>query len=132
MRLLLDTHIWLWSLLEPERLAPRIATALTSSANELWLSPISVWETLMLVRCGRVEVQGNPGEWIAQRLSDAPTREASLTHEVAVRSALLAFRHRDPADRFLIASALVHDLTLVTADRLLLRSKACPMLPNRA
>lgn len=44
MKLLLNTHIWIWSILEPERLASNVAEALEASENELWLSPISVWE----------------------------------------------------------------------------------------
>lgn len=52
MKLLLDTHIWLWSLLEPERLGPEVRRAFEGSGNELWLSPISIWETLMLVERG--------------------------------------------------------------------------------
>lgn len=48
MKLLLDTHIWLWSLLEPSRLCRRVAAALVSRSHEKWLSPISIWETLML------------------------------------------------------------------------------------
>ena len=64
MRLLLDTHIWLWSLLEPSRLGPRTAAALEDPDNELWLSPISVWETLMLAERQRVELRPDPEQWI--------------------------------------------------------------------
>lgn len=53
MKLLLDTHIWLWSFLEPERLSRRVAEALEETAIELWLSPISVWEALVLSERGR-------------------------------------------------------------------------------
>ena len=49
MKLLLDTHIWVWSHLEPERLAKRVAVALVDPSNELWLSPVSVWEFLVVV-----------------------------------------------------------------------------------
>ena len=48
MKLLLDTHIWLWSVLEPHRLSRRVAKALQDSSNELWLSPISIWELIVL------------------------------------------------------------------------------------
>ena len=54
LRLLLDTHIWLWSALEPGRLSERVSRALDDPKNELWLSPISVWETLVLARKARV------------------------------------------------------------------------------
>lgn len=48
MKLLLDTHILLWSLLEPDRLHPRVAWELERAGNQLWLSPISTWEILIL------------------------------------------------------------------------------------
>ena len=48
MRLLLDTHIWLWSLIEPERLGKRTRNELRDPENELWLSPVSTWEALTL------------------------------------------------------------------------------------
>ncbi len=51
MKLLLDTHIWLWSALDPARLSRRVAAALENPTNELWLSPISLWEVLTL--CNR-------------------------------------------------------------------------------
>ena len=54
MKLLLDTHIWLWTLLEPERLPPELADHLRDAGHELWLSPISVWEAILLAEKGRV------------------------------------------------------------------------------
>jgi PIN domain nuclease of toxin-antitoxin system len=54
MKLLLDTHIWRWSVLEPVRLSKRATRALGNPANELWVSPISTWELLLLCRKGRV------------------------------------------------------------------------------
>ena len=56
MKLLLDTHIWLWALLEPELLAAPVRAALQAPENELWLSPVSVWEATMLAERGRVIV----------------------------------------------------------------------------
>ena len=56
MRLLLDTHIWVWSLLDPSRLSRRVRAELESPDNELWLSPISAWELLVLIEKSRVEV----------------------------------------------------------------------------
>ena len=131
MRLLLDTHIWLWSLLEPERLARRVATQLTAPANELWLSPISTWEAMLLVRAGRVDSPDDPRRTVERLLAAVPAREAPLTHEVVVESVFIELPHRDPADRFLAATAKVFDLTLVTADDRLLGSKGFAVLPNR-
>lgn len=131
MKLLLDTHMWLWSLLEPARISARVASALEAPGTELWLSPISVWETMILIQRGRLRVDGDPVTWINSSLRASPTREAPLTREVAIRSAVVKLPHRDPADRFLAATALVQELTLVTADRRLLRSREYKTLANR-
>jgi PIN domain nuclease of toxin-antitoxin system len=55
MKLLLDTHIWIWSVLDPERLSRRIAAELENSENELWLSPVSIWEPMLMHRKGRLK-----------------------------------------------------------------------------
>lgn len=123
MRLLLDTHIWIWSLLEPERLTRRVARKLQDPTNELWLSPISVWETLLLAERGRIQLEVSPIRWIRAVLREFPVRDATLTREVATLSRAVDLPHQDPADRFIAASAIVYDLTLVTADERLLRSK---------
>ena len=131
MKLLLDTHIWLWSVLEPAHLSRRVARALASEANELWLSPISVWEATLLAERGRISVaKDDAASWVQRALRAAPLREAPLTFDVAVESRRVPLPHADPADRFLVASAIVHGLTLVTADKRLLRGKACAMLAN--
>ena len=131
MRLLLDTHIWIWSLLEPARLSRRVRAELESPENELWLSPVSVWELLVLIEKGRVVVDKDPVAWVAEVSRAVSLREASLTHDVAVESRVVDLPHQDPADRFLAATARVYDLTLVTADDRLLGSRRIATLPNR-
>lgn len=132
LKLLLDTHIWIWSLLEPERLVPSVQLQFDDAGTELWLSPISVWETLMLAEKGRIRLTPSPADWVAAQLRLAPMREAPLTREVAVESRRVDVHHQDPADRFLAATAIVHGLTLVTADALLLASPTLPVLANSA
>jgi len=70
---------------------------------------------------------------LGQRLTmeRAPLEEAALNHEVALRSREVSLPHQDPADRFLVATALTYELTLVTADEMLIDAKSCPILPNR-
>ena len=128
MKLLLDTHIWLWSLREPQRLGKRITHALSQPENELWLSPISLWEALLLERKGRISIQGDLGTWQAR--VTARFREAPLTFEVVLAANLLPL-HSDPADRFLAATAKVFGLTLVTADHRLLGLGEIATLANR-
>ena len=131
MRLLLDTHIWIWSLLEPAKLSRRVRAELETPDNELWLSPISVWELLILIEKERVEVDKDPIPWVAEVSRSVALREAAVTHEVAVQSRVIDLPHHDPADRFLAATARVYDLTLVTADDRLLRSRTIATLANR-
>ena len=130
MKLLLDTHVWIWSVAEPERLSPGIRAALESSDNELWLSPISVWEFLILVEKGRL-IPGMPAQqWIAETMTRLPAREAPLTHDIAQESRALDLSHQDPADRFLAATAKVLELTLVTADCRLAGSREFAVLSS--
>lgn len=133
MNLLLDTHVWLWSLADPERLTRRVAAALADERNQLWLSPISIWEFLLLAERGRVHVHDGtaPAEWVDAALARVPMHDAALTREVAARSRSVRVEHEDPADRFLAATADVYELTLVTADERLLRGKGFRTLANR-
>jgi len=128
LKLLLDTHIWLWGLLEPDRLGPQTVSQLRDTANEIWLSPISTWEALLLHAKGRIHLSGDLVEWLAE--STAGMREAPLTHEIALVAQQLNL-HQDPADRFLAATARVLDLTLVTADERLLGLPNIKTLANR-
>ena len=131
MKLLLDTHIWLWALLEPDRLSASVRAALSSSENELWLSPISVWEATLLAERGRVRVASDAQTWVRQLLDAMPWREATVTNDVAIMSRQLTLSHQDPADRFLAATARVMGLTLVTADERLLGSTEYDVMANR-
>ena len=129
MNLLLDTHIWLWSLGEPGRLGRRVQRELRNRDNELWLSPISTWEALLLNAKGRIRLQEDLKEWLSR--ATAHLREAPLTHEIVLAAQSLLLSHADPADRFLAATARVLGLTLVTADERLLGLGQIATLANR-
>lgn len=131
MKLLLDTHIWVWSLVDPGQLSRRVQRALKNAKNELWLSPISVWEVLMLAKKGRLVFDEPAERWVGRALEAAPLREAPLTHEVALASARMTGAPSDPADGFLVATAKVYGLTLVTADRRLEQLEEISVLTNR-
>ena len=133
VNLLLDTHIWLWSHAEPERLSQagggrarrRPQPAVAVSHQHLGVPPAH-----------RARSRARPGgtppaEWVEAALSRAPMHDAPLTREVAVRSRSVRLEHEDPADRFLAATADVYELTLVTADDRLLRGKGFRTLANR-
>ena len=128
MKLLLDTHIWLWSLSEPRRLGKSVSLQLRNRENELWLSPMSTWEALTLHKKGRFEIDEDVKEWLAR--ATAGTREAPFTHEIALVARQLDL-HQDPADRILAATAQVLGLTLVTADQRLLGLGTIRTMANR-
>lgn len=83
----------------------------------------------MLHEKGRIHLEGDLESWVVD--STAPFREAPLTHEIAAASRRLRLPQRDPADRFLAATAKVLDLTLVTADASLLGLGEIATLANR-
>lgn len=126
--LLLDTHVWWWYLLGSDRLPRGIRQKLDVVDDAVWLSPISVWELGMLAARGRVEIRGEYRAWLREALSRMPLHEAYLTTEVALKSREIKLPHRDPADRFLAATALVYELTLVTVDRRLVEARGLPTL----
>ena len=131
MRLLLDTHIWLWSTLEPQRLTRRVEKVLADSANELWLSPVSVGELIVLVRKGRITLPAEVTDFVAKTMQDLELTEAPLTVEVALAISSINFPHGDSADHFLAATAKVFNVTLVTADEHLIRLPGIQVLANR-
>jgi PIN domain nuclease of toxin-antitoxin system len=130
MDLLLDTHILLWSLLEPSRLSRHISHELENPDNLLWISPMTTWEISILIEKGRIEIDLNPADWLREIIATVPLKEAPLNHEIAIQSRRIQLSHEDPADRFIAATALVYGLTLVTADQRLLLTDEYAVLPN--
>ena len=128
MRLLLDTHIILWSAAEPEKLSRNITNELESDSNELWFSSISVWEILLLAEKDRISLGPDIVKSVREIFRALPFKEATINREVAIQSRLVQLPHQDPADRFLAATAVVYDLTLVTADSRLLAAKDLPII----
>jgi PIN domain nuclease of toxin-antitoxin system len=128
LKLLLDTHIWLWLVGYRKQLGTGILRELQNADNEIWLSPISAWEALTLHRKGRMFLGPDLTAWLAQAISG--TQEAALTHEIVLAATQFPF-HSDPADRFIAATAKVLDLTLVTADQRLLGLGTIRTMANR-
>lgn len=122
LKLLLDTHVWIWALLRPDELSAGVAQDLEDPGNELWLSPVSVWEALILAERGRIQLDAPAQVWVEEALRDFPLRDATVTRTVAMASRTVDLPHQDPADRFIAASALVYDLVLITRDERLLSS----------
>ncbi len=131
MKLLLDTHVWLWTLLNESKLGAKSRRLIESVDNELWLSPISIWEASLLVERKRVRLRSDFHVWLDEAMTRLPVQEAPLTTHVALASRRVGVEHDDPADRFLAATADVFGLTLLTADERLLRGKGFKHLACR-
>jgi PIN domain nuclease of toxin-antitoxin system len=131
MNLLLDTHIWIWNDLEPWKITSDINRELSSPDNHLWLSPVSIWEVTVLLEKRRIDLKQDFRSWADESVTDLQLHEATITWEVAHELRYTKLGHRDPADRFLVATAKVYDLTLVTADERLINVPGLKVLPNR-
>lgn len=122
--MLLDTHIWLWWLTGHQRLAgagcrPPIERA--GAGGRLAISAITLWETLVLHDVGRLDLGAEPRRWLAEARASFSVTVLPIGEREAIESRLLPGEiHRDPADRFIVATARTHRRTLVTADARLL------------
>jgi PIN domain nuclease of toxin-antitoxin system len=130
MRLLLDTHIWIWTVGETHRLGRHVRRELQDPRNELYVSPVSIWEAGWNERRGRWRARPNFTEWLQVALTERPMLEAPITFAVGEEAAAIELPQSDPGDVFLAATARVYGLTLVTADPQLLACSWLRTLPN--
>ena len=116
MKVLLDTHIWIWYLTANPRLSENLIKVMGDEANQIYLSPISIWETLLLGEKQRIILEPEPEKWVRDSLQEFEVIEAPLSNEIAILSRKLELAHQDPADRFIAATTLYYDLILATVD----------------
>lgn len=121
MAYLLDTHVWIWSQLAPDRLGPGTTSLLENPESTLWIATVSTLELSRLVEGGRIRLEVSPLEWVEASLDCLVCGTLEMSHAVAAQSYSLPEPfHRDPADRILVATARHHSLELVTADERIL------------
>lgn len=117
MRILLDTHVWLWLQHAPERLGREALALLEDLDNELFLSAASAWEIAIKHALGKLPLPEVPAEYMPSRMATSGTASLPVTTRHALHVAMLPTHHRDPFDRLLVAQAQLEGMTLVTADR---------------
>jgi len=116
MNYLLDTHVFLWLLGDPDRIAEAALRDLANTDNRLVVSAVSAWEVATKVRLGKLESARNlAGTWSA-RVRDIGGEDLAITPAHALLAGSILWRHRDPFDRLLVAQALADNLTLVSND----------------
>lgn len=119
MRLLLDTHVLLWALVEPGKIPAEARSAIESAENDVLFSAASIWEIAIKAGLGRLEPSVDPME-IADAAIASGFTELPIRSRAAAQVTRLALHHRDPFDRLLVAQALCEPARLLTADRALL------------
>ena len=117
MRVLVDTHVWLWMWGEPERLRNEARTVLEDPATELHVSAVSAWEIATKFGAGRLRLPTSAEAWLADPRHRRDVIELPIGFAHAIRAATLPPHHRDPFDRMLVAQAQTEGLVLVSADR---------------
>lgn len=129
MRLLLDTHVFLWFITADPRLPTTFQIAIRHPANDVYLSVVSVWEAVIKHALGKLTLPASPSDYLP-RQREAHGIEALPVDEGAMSYlANLPPLHRDPFDRLIIAQALQHGLTVVTLDSEV-AAYAVPLLPS--
>lgn len=116
MTLLLDTCCLLWIVTKPDELSAAARIALEDFSNLLTVSAISAFEIGLLHRSNQLRLPDDPEIWFANALAKFDIRVISVSWEIAMRSVLLPEKHRDPADRIIVASALETAAAIVTPD----------------
>lgn len=113
MNLLLDTHIWLWWINQDGELPFQHQDLIAQTPN-VYVSAISCWEVAMLQQRQKIELAVPMQDWLSIALRDIAC--LPLDETIAIQSAQLELHHRDPADRFIIATALAHDCQVMSFD----------------
>jgi PIN domain nuclease of toxin-antitoxin system len=119
-RFLLDTNVWIHSVQQPDRLNVGVRKQLSDNRNELYLSPVSIWEAHHLARRRKLRLRGTFQEWLAEVFRRGPFREAPYNFAVGIEATRLQLRQPDFGDVLIGATAVVFDLTLLTTDGQLL------------
>ena len=116
MRLLIDTHVFLWYISADSRLPAPFLAAIREPTNEVYLSVASIWEVIFKSGLGKLALPAPPAEYLPQQrdahgIASLPIDEGAMAYLAG-----LPALHRDPFDRLLIAQALQHGLTIATVD----------------
>ncbi len=126
MKLLLDTHIFLWFLIGDKKLADYFRDAIRDPGDEVFLSVVSLWEIIIKHQLGNIPLPGPPEIYVPSQRRRHQITSLSVNERCVSQVAKLPPLHRDPFDRLLIGQAIEHGLTLVTVDTAI---RTYPMVP---
>jgi PIN domain nuclease of toxin-antitoxin system len=118
--IVLDTHVWIWWVSDPDLLSPVARTLIDKAVVEkkIYISSMSVWEVAMLVSKGRLQLTVEVGDWIRASEALPFIQFVPVTNAIALKAVRLPMKSLvDPVDRIIVATALVLDLVLITKDK---------------
>ena len=118
--LLLDTHVWIWLVIERKSAFSRRARRAIEEADRRWISAISCWELAKLVEKKRISFSIPTLTWIRRSLNEYHVYVADLSPEIAVESTMLRGFHNDPADQIVVATSRILGMPILTSDRKIL------------
>lgn len=116
MRILLDTHIFLWFISGDSRLSTYVRDAMRDPGNEVYLSVVSVWETIVKHQLGKLPLPEPPATYLPKQRHLHQIASLPIDENSVAQLSKLPSLHRDPFDRILICQALQNDLTIATVD----------------
>ena len=131
MKLLLDTISGFRASSNPKGSVRKSSKSLRTPKTSYGSLQSVFWETMVLAEKGRIILQPDPETWVRTALSKAPMKEAPINTEVTLLSRKICLPHQDPSDRFIVATASVFGLTLVTEDRKLHEIEGVQILSTR-
>lgn len=116
MRILLDTHVFLWWITEDARLPKHVSTLMTTIEHQLFLSAASAWEIAVKIRVGKLQLPADLDSFVIEQLMTNAITPLPVQLHHALHVATLPLLHRDPFDRMLVAQSLVEDIPILTGD----------------
>ncbi len=120
MKIILDTHIFLWFITNNKRLADKYYDAISNQDNEIYLSVVSVWEATIKYQLGKLPLPEFPEIYLPQQRERHLISSLSITETTITQLAKLPPLHNDPFDRLLLCQSLEHDLIIITEDKAIL------------
>ena len=117
MKYLLDTHTFLWSILDTKQLPKKVKSEIKNKNNEIFVSSISLWEIAIKIRLKKLELRGIKMEELKDLLEEMDFMTIAMTAEDSVGYCNLAEEtHKDPFDRMLIWQCINRNLTIISKD----------------
>ena len=130
MKLLLDTHIFLWLIDDDKRLSEQYRQAIQNPNNEKFLSVVSIWECVIKYQIGKLDFPSSPETYLPKERRKHLIKTLTVDENSIAQLIRLPLLHKDPFDRLIMAQALQHDLTIMTEDKLILAYPDIRLLPT--